>query len=94
MRVVVVGGGPAGCAYAVTAAHAGHSVVLLDDGRLKLAVERVLGHEVVMQYFAQDEATRLDPTLTVYETLAAGSPACLPACPSLVLSLLYGFNKF
>lgn len=33
MRVVVVGGGPAGCAYAVTAAHAGHSVVLLDDGR-------------------------------------------------------------
>ena len=33
MRVVVVGGGPAGCAYAVTAAHAGNSVVLLDDGR-------------------------------------------------------------
>ena len=33
MRVIVVGGGPAGCAYAVTAAHAGHSVVLLDDGR-------------------------------------------------------------
>ena len=33
MRVLVVGGGPAGCAYAVTAARAGHSVVLLDDGR-------------------------------------------------------------
>ena len=33
MRVVVVGGGPAGCAYAVTAVRAGHSVVLLDDGR-------------------------------------------------------------
>ena len=32
------------------------------------------GHQVVMQYFAQDEATRLDPALTVYETLAAGSP--------------------
>jgi ATP-binding cassette subfamily F protein 3 len=27
-----------------------------------------------MQYFAQDEATRLDPDLTVYETLASGSP--------------------
>jgi len=32
------------------------------------------GHQLVMQYFAQDEATRLDPTLTVYETLADGSP--------------------
>jgi ATP-binding cassette subfamily F protein 3 len=27
-----------------------------------------------MQYFAQDEAARLDPTLTVYETLAGDSP--------------------
>jgi ATP-binding cassette subfamily F protein 3 len=27
-----------------------------------------------MEYFAQDEATRLDPHLTVYETLQAGSP--------------------
>ena len=27
-----------------------------------------------MQYFAQDEATRLDPAPTVYETLASGSP--------------------
>jgi ATP-binding cassette subfamily F protein 3 len=32
------------------------------------------GHQVVMEYFAQDEATRLDPALTVYETLQAGSP--------------------
>ena len=32
------------------------------------------GHQVVMEYFAQDEATRLDPDLTVYETLQAGSP--------------------
>jgi ATP-binding cassette subfamily F protein 3 len=32
------------------------------------------GHQVVMQYFAQDEATRLDPTRSVYETLADGSP--------------------
>jgi ATP-binding cassette subfamily F protein 3 len=35
---------------------------------------RESGHQVVMQYFAQDEATRLDPDLTVYETLASGSP--------------------
>jgi len=32
------------------------------------------GHQVVIQYFAQDEATRLDPTLTVYQTLAGDSP--------------------
>jgi ATP-binding cassette, subfamily F, member 3 len=35
---------------------------------------RTVGHEVVTQYFAQDEATRLDDSLTVYETLSAGSP--------------------
>ncbi|MFB3853465.1 MAG: ATP-binding cassette domain-containing protein [Vicinamibacterales bacterium] len=35
---------------------------------------RAEGHQVVIQYFAQDEAARLDPTLTVYETLSAGSP--------------------
>jgi ATP-binding cassette subfamily F protein 3 len=32
------------------------------------------GHNVVMQYFAQDEAARLDPALTVYQTLAGDSP--------------------
>jgi ATP-binding cassette subfamily F protein 3 len=35
---------------------------------------RTEGHNVVMQYFAQDEAARLDPTLTVYQTLAGDSP--------------------
>src|SRR3954454_5169196 len=35
---------------------------------------RTEGHQVVMQYFAQDEATRLDPALTVYQTLAGDSP--------------------
>ncbi|MCL4813024.1 MAG: ATP-binding cassette domain-containing protein [Vicinamibacteraceae bacterium] len=35
---------------------------------------RTPGHEVVMQYFAQDEATRLDPAKTVYEVLSDGSP--------------------
>jgi ATP-binding cassette subfamily F protein 3 len=36
--------------------------------------DRIVGHNVVMEYFAQDEATRLDPSLTVYETLSSGSP--------------------
>jgi ATP-binding cassette subfamily F protein 3 len=35
---------------------------------------RTVGHQVITEYFAQDEAVRLDPALTVYETLAAGSP--------------------
>jgi ATP-binding cassette subfamily F protein 3 len=38
------------------------------------AGHRIEGHNVVMQYFAQDEATRMDPAPTVYETLASGSP--------------------
>jgi ATP-binding cassette subfamily F protein 3 len=35
---------------------------------------RTAGHQVITQYFAQDEATRLDPTLTVYQTLAGDAP--------------------
>ena len=35
---------------------------------------RTEGHQVIMQYFAQDEATRLDPTLTIYQTLAGDAP--------------------
>ncbi|HEY3886596.1 MAG TPA: ATP-binding cassette domain-containing protein [Vicinamibacterales bacterium] len=35
---------------------------------------RTDGHQVVRQYYAQDEATRLDPALNVYETLAGDSP--------------------
>jgi ATP-binding cassette subfamily F protein 3 len=35
---------------------------------------RTEGHQVVMQYFAQDEAAKLDPSLTVYQTLAGDSP--------------------
>jgi ATP-binding cassette subfamily F protein 3 len=35
---------------------------------------RTEGHQVVAQYFAQDEATRLDPSLTVYQTLAGDAP--------------------
>src|SRR5688500_8441750 len=33
-----------------------------------------LGHQVVLESFAQDEATRLNPAPTVYETLQSGSP--------------------
>ena len=35
---------------------------------------RTEGHQVITQYFAQDEATRLDPALTVYQTLAGDAP--------------------
>jgi ATP-binding cassette subfamily F protein 3 len=52
--------------------------------------ERVEGHQVVMQYFAQDEATRLDPTLTVYETLAHGSPnQMVPAIRNILGGFLF-----
>ncbi|MEW6322999.1 MAG: ABC-F family ATP-binding cassette domain-containing protein [Acidobacteriota bacterium] len=51
---------------------------------------RVEGHQVVMQYFAQDEATRLDPALTVYETLAAGSPdTMVPAIRNILGGFLF-----
>jgi ATP-binding cassette, subfamily F, member 3 len=52
---------------------------------------RTEGHQVVMQYFAQDEATRLDPTLTVYETLEAGSPIqMVPAIRTILGGFLFG----
>src|SRR5439155_2363150 len=48
------------------------------------------GHQVVMQYFAQDEANRLEPTLTVYETLAAGSPHdMVPAIRNILGGFLF-----
>ncbi|MGH9175825.1 MAG: ABC-F family ATP-binding cassette domain-containing protein, partial [Vicinamibacterales bacterium] len=50
--------------------------------------ERTEGHQVITQYFAQDEATRLDPSLTIYETLASGSPdSMIPA----IRNILGGF---
>ena len=52
--------------------------------------QRTVGHQVVMEYFAQDEATRLDPTLTVYETLEAGSPNdMVPAIRNLLGGFLF-----
>jgi len=47
---------------------------ILSGGEAPDSGARTEGHHVVMQYFAQDEAARLDPTLTVYETLAGDSP--------------------
>ena len=43
-----------------------------------------------MEYFAQDEATRLDPTLTVYETLSSGSPNdMVPAIRNILGGFLF-----
>ena len=53
-----------------------------DDGT------RTEGHNVVQQYFAQDEASTLNPKLTVYETLASGSP--INMVPS-IRNILGGF---
>jgi ATP-binding cassette subfamily F protein 3 len=54
------------------------------------AGSRAEGHQVVMQYFAQDEATRLDPALTVYETLSAGSPhTMVPAIRNILGGFLF-----
>jgi len=51
---------------------------------------RILGHQVILEYFAQDEATRLDPTLTVYETLEAGSPNdMVPAIRNILGGFLF-----
>src|SRR3954469_7280895 len=54
------------------------------------AGERVEGHHLVMQYFAQDEATRMDPGPTVYETLASGSPNdMVPAIRNILGGFLF-----
>ena len=52
--------------------------------------ERVVGHQVVIEYFAQDEAVRLNPNHTVYETLAAGSPTqMVPAIRNILGGFLF-----
>jgi ATP-binding cassette subfamily F protein 3 len=51
---------------------------------------RAEGHQVVMQYFAQDEATRLEPGLTVYETMSADSPhTMVPAIRNILGGFLF-----
>jgi ATP-binding cassette, subfamily F, member 3 len=52
--------------------------------------ERREGHQVVTQYFAQDEAARLNPDLTVYDTLEAGSPnQMVPAIRNILGGFLF-----
>jgi ATP-binding cassette subfamily F protein 3 len=54
------------------------------------AGSRTEGHQVVMQYFAQDEATRLEPKLTVYETMSADSPhTMIPAIRNILGGFLF-----
>jgi ATP-binding cassette subfamily F protein 3 len=51
---------------------------------------RTAGHQVVMEYFAQDEAARLDPALTVYETLEVGSSTgMVPAIRNILGGFLF-----
>ena len=51
---------------------------------------RTEGHQVVMQYFAQDEATRLDPTRNVYQTLAGDAPMhMVPAIRNILGGFLF-----
>jgi ATP-binding cassette, subfamily F, member 3 len=51
---------------------------------------RVEGHQLVTQYFAQDEATILEPTRTVYETLVDGSPVqMVPAIRNILGGFLF-----
>jgi ATP-binding cassette subfamily F protein 3 len=51
---------------------------------------RTVGHQVVMEYFAQDEATRLNPSLTVYETLQVASATdMVPAIRNILGGFLF-----
>ena len=51
---------------------------------------RIEGHNLVAQYFAQDEATRLDPDLSVYDTLGASSSTeMLPAIRNILGGFLF-----
>jgi ATP-binding cassette subfamily F protein 3 len=51
---------------------------------------RTVGHQVVTEYFAQDEAARLAPALTVYETLESGSPHdMVPAIRNILGGFLF-----
>ena len=52
------------------------------------AGSRVEGHQLVMQYFAQDEANRLQPDLTVYETMESDSPVGMVP---MIRNILGGF---
>jgi ATP-binding cassette subfamily F protein 3 len=51
---------------------------------------RVEGHRVVLDYFAQDQAAVLNPTLTVYEEMSSASPTTMvPAIRSILGGFLF-----
>jgi ATP-binding cassette subfamily F protein 3 len=63
---------------------------MLSGEELPDSGERIDGHNIVMQYFAQDEATKMDPAPTVYETLASGSPLhMVPAIRNILGGFLF-----
>jgi ATP-binding cassette subfamily F protein 3 len=63
---------------------------MLSDEEAPDSGTRTEGHQVVIEYFAQDEAVRLDPTLTVYETLSSGSPTgMVPAIRNILGGFLF-----
>jgi ATP-binding cassette subfamily F protein 3 len=63
---------------------------LLSGEESPTAGTRTIGHQVVTEYFAQDEAARLDPGPTVYETLEAGSPHdMVPAIRNILGGFLF-----
>jgi ATP-binding cassette subfamily F protein 3 len=63
---------------------------MLSDAETPDSGTRATGHQVVMEYFAQDEAARLDPALTVYETLEVGSPlGMVPAIRNILGGFLF-----
>jgi ATP-binding cassette subfamily F protein 3 len=49
---------------------------------------RIEGHRVVLDYFAQDQAAELDPSLTVYEEMASVSPTTMIP---MIRNILGGF---
>ncbi len=54
------------------------------------AGERIVGHQVALEYFAQDEAARLDPSKTVYGVLESGSPTdMVPAIRNILGGFLF-----
>jgi ATP-binding cassette subfamily F protein 3 len=64
---------------------------MLSAEELPDAGQRTEGHNLVMEYFAQDEATRLDGTQTIYETLEAGSPmGMVPMIRTILGGFLFG----
>ena len=63
---------------------------MLSGAEVPDAGTRTIGHQVVTEYFAQDEAVRLDPALTVYGTLEAGSPNdMVPAIRNILGGFLF-----